>query len=404
MIKLFTNHLSQKEKSLKDLYLLIKEFGPVTKGCLVQKTGLKQTTCSRFIDELLQENVIIESGYAESSGGRKPLMYDINPELYFMFGVDISHTEVSVLLINLSLTIKEQAQLKMNENVTPEVAVNFIEQEIRSLAGHHLSESDVLGIGIGAVGPLDRENGLILNPLGFPAGWENVQILDMLHKRLNMKCMLDNRANAALLAEYEKHKQSDYSNVLQILKGVSTQTSIITEGRLVRGTDKLGMFGQGHMIVDIDGRKCICGGYGCLHAYSSIPAIEEDFISRLKRGHASVLRERFTDFDQIKFEDICWAVNEKNDPLACEVIKNAAMYTGIGLSNFINILYPDLIILDGPTYEKMDLFYNTVTKIAAERAKLLNPDHHITFSRGTLGENAVAVGAGKMILEYFLYN
>lgn len=405
MIKQFIDTLTQKEKSLKDLYLLIKEFGPITKSSLVQKTGLKQTTCSRFIEELLHESMIVENGYAESSGGRKPVMYSINSELYYMIGVDISHTEVKVLLLNLSLTVKEQAQLKMDKNVTPEIAVNFIEQQIHSLlAAHHLSKSDVLGIGIGAVGPLDRENGLVLNPLGFPSGWEHVQIIDMIHKRLNLKVILDNRANAALLAEYEKHKQSDYSNVLQILKGVSTQTSIITEGRLIRGTDKLGMFGQGHMIVNIDGRKCICGGYGCLHTYSSIPAIEMDLISRLKRGHDSVLKEKFADFDQIKFEDICWAVNEKGDPLASEIIKDAAMYTGIGLSNFINILYPDLIILDGPTYKKIDLFYDVVTEIAAERSKLLNPDHQITFSRGELGENAVGIGAGKMILEYYLYS
>lgn len=402
MIKQFNGPLTQKEKSLKDLYILIRENGPVTKGDLVQKTGLKQTTCSRFIDELLEENLIIESGFAESSGGRKPVMYNIHPDLYHLIGVDISHGGISVLLIDLALQVKEEACLPMDEEVTPERAVGFIERELKQiLESHRLTLKQILGIGVSAVGPLDRHKGVILNPLGFPSGWEYVPIVAMLKKRLETKLLLDNRANTALLAEYENYKQQHYSNVLQILKGISTQTSIITEGRLVRGTDKLGMFGQGHMVVDIHGRKCICGGYGCLHAYSSIPAIKKDVINHLKRGHDSVLREKEKNIEEIDFKDICEAVND-GDPLACLVIKDAAQYTGIGLSNFINILYPDLIILDGPTYTKMDLFYDTVTEIAYSRSKLLNPDHEITFSRGKLGEHASGIGAGKMMIDYYL--
>src|SRR5699024_5059408 len=60
----------------------------------------------------------------------------------------------------------------------------------------------------------------------------------------------------------------------------------------------------------------------------------------------------------ITFEDIYHAVNQK-DPLCSQIIKKAASITGVGISNISNLILPELIILSGPTYTKMDLFYKT---------------------------------------------
>ena len=178
MIKQFIETTSQKEKSLKWLYSLIKEHGPVSKIDLIKYTGLKQSTCSRLIEELILNQLVIESGFGESNGGRKPLMYQIKPDVYYIIGVDISRTYTKVLLMDLRLTVLDQARLTMDSKTIPEVTIEFIEVQINNmLKKHHLSVSDILGIGIGTIGPLDREQGVILNPLNFPSpGWENVPI------------------------------------------------------------------------------------------------------------------------------------------------------------------------------------------------------------------------------------
>src|SRR5689334_12602810 len=84
LLKLFTSALSQKEKSLKELYTLITEHGPISKSHLIKYTGMKQTTCTRLIDELLEAGLIVENGYGESSGGRKPVMYEIKEDAYYV--------------------------------------------------------------------------------------------------------------------------------------------------------------------------------------------------------------------------------------------------------------------------------------------------------------------------------
>ncbi|PIC70307.1 hypothetical protein CSV77_09535 [Sporosarcina sp. P16b] len=135
------------------------------------------------------------------------------------------------------------------------------------------------------------------------------------------------------------------------------------------------------MIVDINGRKCTCGSNGCIQAYSSIHVITTDVIGSLKQEEKSILLDRIDVIESIQFDDICRAVNDI-DPLCFDIMERAAHYTGIGLSNLMNILQPELIILNGPAYRITVLFYDVVKKIAVNRSKILSPDIEVLFSRG----------------------
>lgn len=403
MLKEFANTKSLKDKRLKQLYLTISRTGPISKSDLIMQTGLTSTTCSRLIDLLLNKKMISESGVGESSGGRKPLLYEINSTSSYLIGVDISRTYTKILLLDLNLVIISEARLSMNYKTTPNATINFIiEKTYLMIEDQGIKLSDVLGIGIGTIGPLDRKLGIILNPFQFPsAGWVDVPIKEILSKRLGIKTLIDLGVNTAAIAEYHHSFLNIYKNMIYIIKGVGSRTGVIMDGRLMPGLDKVGIHGQGHMIVEIHGRKCICGAYGCVQAYSSIDSIKMEVISSLKLKRTSILSEKFSDIENIQFEDICDAVNN-NDPLCCEIIENAAYYTGIGISNLINILHPELLILSGPTYRNMNLFYDRVVEVATRRSKELYPTHNIKFSSGKLGENAIAIGAGRMILSHYV--
>ncbi|TCP30892.1 putative NBD/HSP70 family sugar kinase [Scopulibacillus darangshiensis] len=404
MIKQFIGPLSEKEKRIKQLYRFIREQGPVSKGELIEEMGLSQTTCTRLIDELHQKKLIIESGLGESSGGRKPITYQITPDLYYLIGIDISRTHTKVILMDLSLNVMEQVKLTMNKETTPEVTIQFIEAQIEDMLNKRQTNlSKVLGIGIGAIGPLDREKGMILSPIDFLApGWGNVRICDTLSEKFNLPILLDIGVNTALLAEYQNGLWKKYNDIAYVIQGVGTRLGVITDGHLSRGAaDRLGMFGQGHMVVEAHGRKCVCGGYGCIQAYASISAIKKEVIQSVKRGHDSILRDQVHDIEKIEFNDICQAVNN-HDPLCSHLVKDAAYYDAISLSNLINVLLPEMMILAGPVYTEMDLFYETVIKATKERYSVIYPGHKIEFNRGILGENAVAIGAGSIVFDYYL--
>jgi len=205
MLKQFVGLMSPKMKSLKRLYGLICNKGPIDKNSLMELTGYKSATCSRLIEELLHAELIYESGLGKSSGGRKPSMYTINPNISYLIGVDISRSYTRVLLLDLNLTIVDSAKLEMTWQCTADYTLQFVIEKIEQmLSKHDIQHEQLLGIGVGTVGPLDREKGIIIEPkLYISDGWKNVNIVEILSQRFNTLVLLDNGANLAALGEYQ---------------------------------------------------------------------------------------------------------------------------------------------------------------------------------------------------------
>jgi len=404
MITKFREAQSQKIKNMKYLYGIIRKFGPTTKGELIDQTGLKQTTCARIIDDLLQESLIAESGVGVSSGGRKPIMYEINPRHYYSIGIDISRTLTKVLLLDLHLTVKEEARFQMDQESTPEKTIAFIQHAITQfMKTYSIKQTALLGIGIGAVEPLDREKGIIVDPINFPAtDWENVRIVERLEKLYPTKVLLDKGVNSAVLAEHEIGLNRVVGNLAYIIAGMGIRLGVMTDNHLFQGSaDRYEKFGNGHMVVNADGKKCVCGNYGCVHTYSTILALQDTMVEQIKGGRSSLIKEKVKGPEEIDFETICWALKQE-DALCSDVIRDFGYYTGIAVSNIITLLHPDRFILGGPMYNRLDLFYENVVETATNRINTLYPGYEVTFSRGHLGENAAAIGAGSMVIDYYL--
>ncbi|PEJ57628.1 MULTISPECIES: ROK family transcriptional regulator [unclassified Bacillus (in: firmicutes)] len=385
----FLNQESQKAHTQKRIYKLIWKYGPISQGKIMEFTGLKQSTCSRFIEDLTKEELISEGNFGESRGGRKPTLYQVTPNNYFVIGIDVSSTPSKILMMDLSLTITAESVLFLSQGTSSENAAQKIAQVIsHMLQAHQINHSCILGIGIAL------ENSVI--------DLDKKVLSTILGEQLQMKISIENSSNAAVLGEYQQGSWKGSDNAVFIHSGIGIRTGILTNAHILRKTtDTAGKFGHGHIVVDIHGRKCICGNFGCALAYSSIPAMIDDTINALKRGHSSILNEKFSVNEQINFDDICSAVQE-NDPLCIQVIKDAAIYFGAGLSTYLSIVHPEIVILGGPTIAKIDLFYEIVIETTQERMKKVYPDYEFKFTRPTLGENAAAIGAGCIVIHELL--
>ncbi|MFM1654216.1 ROK family protein [Brevibacillus sp. B_LB10_24] len=328
-------------------------------------------------------------------------MYEISPGLYYVIGIDLSRTHMKIMLMDLHLRPVEETRIQVSRESTPLFTLQFLEKSIRAmLTKHGLSTLQLLGIGIGAVGPLKREEGMILNPHNFPAaGWENIPISQQLGEAFQTKVFLDNGANTAVLGEYRDGLWKEAANVVYSIAGVGIRCGVMTHGQVVRGSaNREGAFG--HMVVDVHGRKCTCGHYGCLEAYGTIPAIRNEIIRQLKRGARSLLSDIAPDFEEMQFQHICQAIGE-GDELSSQVVMDAGFHYGIGLSNMIHLIHPNMVILGGALFTELDMFYQAATDTARQRCNL-SAANEVKFSRGSLGENAVAVGAGCMVIDYYL--
>jgi len=380
----------------KKIFHLIQKKGPLTKNTLLHITGMKLSTLNRTMLPLEENNLIIEAGVEESSGGRKPVLYDVNPGTYYSVGIDISRTYTRVITSNLKMNILGMRQFPMNEKCSPTETVKLISEAVTAiLAQLNIQESQLLGAGLGTVGPLDREKGIMINPLHFPAeGWDHTPIKRLLEEKLELPVVIDNGANVAVLAEHFFGDGRNYSNLAYFNCGIGIRTGAIASGRIIRTiNDAEDAFG--HMVVDVDGERCSCGNFGCIECYSSIIQITRKFVSELKKGRTSSISKPVED---IIYLDICRAA-EEDDALAREIITGAATIFGTGLANYINLLNPGLIILSGPLVKNSKLFYDISSELALKK-HYLRENNRVIFKRsGCFGDNAMAVGSAAMVIE-----
>jgi predicted NBD/HSP70 family sugar kinase len=381
----------------KLIYSWIAEKGPVSKTDLLSAFSITSSTLTRLLDDMVTDGLIQGARLGMSSGGRRPILYEINPNHRYIFGLEISRFSSTLGLFDMALNPKSLIRWRMDEYMTPD---RLVEHAIRHmnliLKDHQIDPACILGIGIGAVGPLDRMNGVILDPLYFPAdGWRNVSICQRFEQETGWTALLENGANAALIGEIWAMRDQGIQHALYIHAGVSLRSAIMSHGRIVHGiVDTEGSVGQ--MIVQIDGpRLTPTGNYGSLETFASIQALEKSARSQAKAGRniGPILGQLPP--ERIQFDQLLQAL-ESDDTFTRELFEQSAAYFGIGLANLINMFHPEMVILGGALITRNPLYFDRATDIAKKNTYYY-PKYEPLFSKGILKEDAVITGVALSV-------
>ncbi|MFS0575504.1 ROK family transcriptional regulator [Sporosarcina sp. 179-K 3D1 HS] len=384
-MKKFLVDNSRKNEIPKMLYKLIHSFGPITKIGLGQHIQLKPTTMTRLIDELLQAGFIREAGIGLSSGGRPPILYEVIETAAWIIGIDLSRNATRIVLTDVNLNQVEQYTIRMTSIHTPDVVFDEIRTVIKKwLIEHKISNDRLLGIGVGAVGPILRSEGKIIGPESFLApGWEEVSIPQELSEFATV-LTVDNGANSAAIAEFYFYDEL-YSNIIYCINGYGIRGGVLHDGKVTshRQGDTSAL---GHVIVQANGNTCVCGNRGCLSAYASIAVMIEEFKAVSGRSCDSV-------------EDLLAEVQTGNEK-AVSIVKEAAFYMGIGLANMVNTLRPELAVLHGPLVYGTSFFFEEA--IRGAKAHIYSKEISLpVFKEGSMREQAIALGSAIQLFQSF---
>ena len=362
----------------KNIFNIIQRNGPLTKNDLIDLTQIKLTTLNRELKTLFNEKIIVESHIGESTGGRKPSLYNVNQEGFYVVGIDISRTYTKIIIVNLKLEIIAERLLSHDYNM--ETIAEAIPSVINDLfLKLQIENFFIVGIGIGIVG-----------------GFNVKHLFEILTKEFHTKICVDNGVNAAVIGEYDFGIGKGKKNISYINCGVGIRTGIISSGVLIRTINNV-EDAFGHMIVEANGQQCSCGNFGCIEGYVSILNITDKFINQMKEINPLGLKK---DLNNINYRDVC-SLAQRGNEVAMNIIKEAALYFGIGLSNYIKLFNPELIILSGPLIQHSKLFYDIAKEIAIQKCHIKNND--ILFSSGGhFEDNSIAVGACAIVLEEIL--
>ncbi len=203
---------------------------------------------------------------------------------------------------------------------------------------------EIAGVGIGSPGPLDTTTGVVL--LTPNLGWTNFPLRDRLAHALGLPATLDNDANCAIFGEWWRGAARGVRHVVGLTIGTGIGGGIVLDGEVYRGASDIA--GEiGHMTIDLNGRRCKCGNYGCLEAYASGPAIAARAVEGIEAGADSSLPQYVNgDLRQITAQLVYEGANDGDD-YAFEVVRDTARFLGVGVANIINIFNPQVVVICG---------------------------------------------------------
>jgi glucokinase len=269
----------------------------------------------------------------------------------FIIGVDLGGTKISAGAVSRDgsriagvRSIETQAELGA-EGVVDRI-IGLIEGVILD-ATHETgaARKNFIGIGLGAPGPLDRKNGIVI--VAPNLGWRDFPLRDRVTSRLGMPATLDNDANCATVGEWWLGAARGGRNVVGITIGTGIGGGLIINGDLYHGSSDVA--GEiGHTTIDVNGRHCKCGNYGCLEAYASGPAIAVRAREALVREDTTSALPSMVDhqLDKITAE-IVYKAAKQGDALANEIVRDTARYLGAGIATLLNVVNPDVVVVAG---------------------------------------------------------
>jgi glucokinase len=227
------------------------------------------------------------------------------------------------------------------------------------------SRADFAGIGVGAPGPLDRKRGVVVTTPNL--GWVDFPLRDVIGTATRLPVRIDNDANCATLGEWWLGAAAGANNVIGMTIGTGIGGGIILDGRLYHGaSDVAGEIG--HTTIDVTGRLCKCGNYGCLEAYASGPSIADRAREAVASDDGGLLvRMVGGDLSRISAATVYEAA-KGGDEVALDVVRETARLLGAGIANLLNIFNPDVVVIAGGVTQAGDSLFSPLRKEVRKRA------------------------------------
>ncbi len=256
-------------------------------------------------------------------------------------------------------------------------------------------EALVIGIGVGAPGPLDTKTGIVL--LTPNLGWVNMPLRARIQEGVGLPTALDNDANCAVLGEWWMGAARGTRIAIGVTIGTGIGGGLICHGRLYHGhSDCAGEIG--HMTIEVNGRRCNCGNYGCLEAYASGPAIAGRAREAIESGYETSL-PGYVDgqLEAITAQTVYDAAHD-GDKLALEVVGDTAKFLGAGIASLVNIFNPEVVVVCGGVTYAGDSLFVPLRREISRRAFKPAVDA-LRVLPGELSGTAGVYGAARAFIE-----
>jgi len=315
---------------------VIHDHGPISRTDIADLSNLSPATITGIMGKFIRQGLAREREAGASTGGRPPVLVEIDRDAGCVVGVKLTETHLIAALTDLGAEVLAQRTTPIGNDKTPEAVVESLARVIEALR-EEAPNRRFYGVGVGLAGAIDRRAGICRFSPYLP--WRDVPLRRLLRARISSPVVIENDVSALTLAERWFGGGAGLSDFVVVTLGRGVGLGMVLDGRLYRGGHGAG--GEfGHITMEIDGPLCDCGKYGCLEALVGEPA--------LGRRIAAVCGP---DATLAQGADLARA----GQPEALAVFASAAQTLGLALAGVVNVLNPTRVIVGGEGVHTLDL-------------------------------------------------
>ena len=312
----------------------------------------------------------------------------------FVVGVDIGGTKIYSGVFGSSMECIGTARVSTKAQRGPDAVIERIVRCVHDAVDEcDLPFDQVKGVGVGAPGAVDPENGRVIFAPNLD--WKDVGLRKTLEKQLGTPVFLGNDCNVCTLGVYETELKRKPKDVVGIFLGTGIGAGLVLNGEIYTGFNRTA--GEiGHMVLEVSGPKCSCGNNGCFEALASRTALFRKIHAAVKEGQKTILTDMLgPDLEDLRSGDLRKAIR-RGDKFVDHLVEEAAEYTGIAVANIINLLNPEVVVLGGGIIEALeDEMMAIIVETAMEYA-MSGTSKGIEIMASKLGDDAGITGGAVL--------
>lgn len=386
-----TKNSQFKAYNTKTIFHEIQKKSPILRRKLQEITGLSWSAVSIIINELISKNIIEEQEVEVLTLGRKPRTLDIVSNDNFFIGIDISFSQIRLVVIDLKGRVFKSYSIELSCN-EKEVILSQLLALIREGVTSLQEKYKVFAISVSVYGFVESNRGIsVYTP--FFNDWVNVELKQIIENEFNIKTYLFSDSRCIMSSErfFDIKWPTNAKNVIVVRIENGVSMSMLIDGEIYTG--ERGKAAEiNHITVKQDGISCYCGKNGCMESYCSGRGVVESFFTNINNGEKTDLdcnKDKITYFKIAEYA-------KKGDKLCIKLFEEFGQYLAITLETILSIIDPEIILLQLPT-DKQSFDFSDLIKTNLSR--YIHSDYKNVIVFSDQDNNAVAVGAAIMAIE-----
>jgi len=391
--------LTDKERKNLAILEVVRKNGPISRTDISKLTELNIVTVSNYVSHYIKKGLVIEGELDESTGGRKPVLVELNPKAGYIVGVGLNMMSMVAVLVDLEINVISEIKRERAPENSEKVILQMVDLAAEIIEKAEIDKTKIVGVGVGIPGIIDERGRTIRWPQSL--GDKDISVCssikDTFEKKLNIPTIVENDANAAVLGEKWLGLDRDVRNMVYMFSGVGC--GILINEEIYRGAN--GAAGELGIMSPRATKDYAFKIESQLGRWEMEIGTVRHARERIEKGEVSALKDFVKgDLNKLTFKEIVRGVKEK-DALTLKVVEQAGQDLGKKIAFIVNLLNPEVVVIGGGVEDcgapLLDSIKNTVKEWSVEEAAT-----QVKIIPSAFGENAVALGVvGIVAREVF---